>query len=502
MPLANGEVFAGYRILRLLGTGGMGEVYLAQHPRLPRRDALKILPVELSANREFRDRFNREADLVATLYHPHIIGLHDRGETDGQLWISMDFIDGPDAGRLMRERFPGGLPRAQVVEIVTAVSDALDYEHRQGLLHRDIKPANILLTDGSPGARRILLADFGIARNVNETSGLTATNTVLGTVTYAAPEQLTGQPLDGRADQYALAATAYELLSGASLFADPNPAVVIGRHLNSPPPALSARRPDLADLDPVLARALAKNPADRFRSCTEFARALADPAVVQPVSRPSMVGPAGRAPLDQTAQLPLEPPEPGSGYPRAPAAVPGEATTSKRWLISAAALAALLFLIAFVVYQRPWERGDGAGAGPTRTTSAPGTTKATTTATATTSPTTSPTATTSAVPVGFDAMRDLVLSVYGALPGDPMLAWAKFDPNYQNRAGLRDFLGFWSTAQSVTVLSVTPRGADSVTVRLRYVMKDGRVDTEDRWLSVVSADGRLLVYDSERIGPA
>jgi len=145
MPLANGEVFAGYRILRLLGTGGMGEVYLAQHPRLPRRDALKILPVELSANREFRDRFNREADLVATLYHPHIIGLHDRGETDGQLWISMDFIDGPDAGRLMRERFPGGLPRAQVVEIVTAVSDALDYEHRQGLLHRDIKPANILL---------------------------------------------------------------------------------------------------------------------------------------------------------------------------------------------------------------------------------------------------------------------------------------------------------------------------------------------------------------------
>mgnify|MGYP000228663988 CR=1 FL=1 len=205
MPLANGAIFAGYRILGLLGAGGMGEVYLAEHPRLPRRDALKVLPVELSANREFRDRFNREADLVAALYHPHIIGVHDRGDTDGQLWISMDFIDGPDSGRLMRERYPGGIPRAQVVEIVAAVSDALDYAHRQGLLHRDIKPANILLTDPSSGTRRILLADFGIARAINETSGLTATNVVLGTVTYAAPEQLTGQPLDGRADQYALA---------------------------------------------------------------------------------------------------------------------------------------------------------------------------------------------------------------------------------------------------------------------------------------------------------
>ena len=496
MPLANGEVFAGYRILRLLGAGGMGEVYLAQHPRLPRRDALKILPVELSANREFRDRFNREADLVATLYHPHIIGVHDRGETDGRLWLSMDFIDGPDAGRLMRERFPGGLPRALVVEIAAAVSDALDYAHRQGLLHRDIKPANILLTGEHAGTRRVLLADFGIARNVNETSGLTATNTVLGTVSYAAPEQLTGQPLDGRADQYALAATAYELLSGTTLFADPNPAVVIGRHLNSPPLPLGGRRPDLADLDPVLARALAKNPADRFRSCAEFARALANPAVGQPFPTSGGQGPACRPPLDHTAQLPVDAPRPDSGYLPAPAAVPGAATTSKRWLISAAVLAALLFLIAFVVYQRPWESDDSAG---------PATTATTTAATATTSPTTSSitsATTTPSAPVGFDAMRDLVLSVYGALPGDPMSAWAEFDPNYQNRAGLNDFVGFWSTAQSVTVLSVTPRDAHSVTVRLRYVMKDGRVETEDRWLSVVSANGRLLVYDSERIGPA
>ena len=307
MPLANGEVFAGYRILQLLGAGGMGEVYLAQHPRLPRRDALKILPAEMSANRDFRDRFNLEADLVATLYHPHIIGVHDRGETDGQLWISMDYIDGPDAGRLMRERYPGGIPREIVCDIVAAVADALDYAHQRGLLHRDIKPANILLTDPASGSRRILLADFGIARNINETSGLTATNTVLGTVTYAAPEQLTGQPLDGRADQYALAATAYELLSGTPLFADSNPAVVIGRHLNTLPPPLGARRPDLADLDAVLGRALAKNPADRYRTCTDFARALANPPVVGVLGAPPM---APTRPMPATPAVP-----PPAAYP-------------------------------------------------------------------------------------------------------------------------------------------------------------------------------------------
>src|SRR6185312_10345218 len=101
MPLKSGEIFAGFRIIRLLGSGGMGEVYLAQHPRLPRRDALKVLPADVSADPEYRTRFNREADLAATLYHPHIVGLHDRGEYDGQLWISMDFVDGQDAARLL-----------------------------------------------------------------------------------------------------------------------------------------------------------------------------------------------------------------------------------------------------------------------------------------------------------------------------------------------------------------------------------------------------------------
>jgi serine/threonine-protein kinase len=232
MPLTSGENFGGFRIVRLLGSGGMGEVYLAEHPRLPRRVALKVLPGDVSADPEYRARFNREADLASTLWHPHIVSVHDRGEYNGQLWISMDYVDGLDAARLLAGRFPAGMPTHQVLRIITAVASALDYAHKQGLLHRDVKPANIMLThlDDDEDEQRVLLADFGIARNVDDIRGLTATNMTLGTVAYSAPEQLMGEDIDGRADQYALAATGYQLLTGSPLFADSNPAVVISLH--------------------------------------------------------------------------------------------------------------------------------------------------------------------------------------------------------------------------------------------------------------------------------
>jgi serine/threonine protein kinase, bacterial len=274
MPLADGATFAGYTIVRMLGAGGMGEVYLAQHPRLPRRDALKVLPASVSADDEYRQRFNREADIAATLWHPHIVGVHDRGDFDGQIWISMDYVEGTDAGRLLRERYPNGMPKAEVADIVTAVADALDYAHQRDLLHRDVKPANILLAYPESGDQRILLADFGIARWVNDISGLTATNMTVGTVSYAAPEQLMGGQLDGRADQYALAATAFHLLTGVPPFQNSNPAVVISQHLSASPPAIGAQRPELSALDPVLAKALSKDPNDRYERCADFARAL------------------------------------------------------------------------------------------------------------------------------------------------------------------------------------------------------------------------------------
>ena len=270
MPLADGAVFAGYTIVRILGAGGMGEVYLAQHPRLPRLDALKVLGATVSDDDEFRRRFNQEAEMVAALRHPNIVTVFDRGDCDAQLWIAMEFVDGIDAGRLLEGRHPNGIPAADVVRIVASVADALDYAHGRKLLHRDIKPANILL--GVPGDDRVMLADFGVARWIDQASDLTGAEMTIGTVAYAAPEQLKGEVIDGRADQYSLAATAFHLLTGAAPFTNTNPAVVIGQHLSAAPPAPA--RSDLSMFAPVFDRALAKDPADRFASCRDFAAAM------------------------------------------------------------------------------------------------------------------------------------------------------------------------------------------------------------------------------------
>ena len=331
-------MFAGYTIVRPLGAGGMGEVYLAQHPRLPRRDALKILPRHLTADDEFRQRFNREADLAASLYSEHIVGVHDRGEYQGQLWISMDYVEGTDAARLLREKYPAGMPKAEVTQIISAVADALDYAHSRGLLHRDVKPANILLSS-TPQAgprRRILLADFGIARQLGEISGLTATNMLVGTTAYCAPEQLRGTNLGAAADQYALGCTAFQLLTGAAPFHHSNPAVVIGEHLSAPPPLISERRPDLAELDGVIVKALAKSPNDRYPTCADFASALAAPPVAAwgaagpsaTVSAPTQGIPAPTEAVETPRGTSTAPPKTGGGRRGAAAVLAALATVA------------------------------------------------------------------------------------------------------------------------------------------------------------------------------
>jgi serine/threonine protein kinase, bacterial len=282
VSVTGGATFAGYTILRMLGSGGMAEVYLAQHPRLPRSDALKVMSEAITADTDFRERFHREADLAATLWHPHIVGVHDRGEFEGHLWISMDYVEGTDAAQLVKGRYPAGMPIEDVCAIVTAVADALDYAHKRGLLHRDVKPANILLAEPEDGKRRILLADFGIARPLADISGLTATNFTVGTLAYAAPEQLMGADIDGRADQYALAATAFHLLTGSPPYQHSNPVAVISQHLNAELPKLSDCRPELAHLDQVLSKALAKDPVDRFGRCGEFATRLSERSASDP----------------------------------------------------------------------------------------------------------------------------------------------------------------------------------------------------------------------------
>lgn len=341
MPFANGATFAGYTIVRQLGSGGVGEVYLAQHPRLPRRDALKLLPREWSADEEFRARFNREADLASTLWHPHIVGVHDRGEEDGQLWISMDFVDGLDAARLLADRYPAGMPVEEVVRIVAAVASALDYAHKQHLLHRDVKPANIMMTHvNDEGEQRILLTDFGIARNVNDISGLTKTNFTVGTVAYAAPEHLLGEDVDGRADQYSLAAMAFHLLTGSQLFPNSNPAVVISHHLNVSPPAVADKRPELAEFDPVLAVGLSKRPDDRFRSCSEFARALSE-----------QINSAGASSAATQAA-----PRPRESAPISADSLPTKsaATSRRTWLVGGI-VATIMFIGAAAIAWRTWE---------------------------------------------------------------------------------------------------------------------------------------------------
>lgn len=275
MSLSPGQTFAGYTILEQLGSGAMGEVYLVEHPRLPRRDALKVLAQQVSDDPTYRERFNREAQNAATLSHPNIVAIYDRGEYEDRLWISMGYVEGTDAGRLLSERYRKGMPPEEVVRIIAAVADALDYAHQRQLLHRDVKPANILLAQLDSGGWRAMLADFGIARRVDDSSSLTQTNMAVGTVAYAAPEQLMGLTLDGRADQYSLAATAFELLTGSHLYLDLNPAVVISQHVSAPPPEIADRKPELSALGPVLSKALAKSPSDRYETCMDFARALA-----------------------------------------------------------------------------------------------------------------------------------------------------------------------------------------------------------------------------------
>jgi serine/threonine-protein kinase len=325
MPVSVGEAFAGFTILRVLGAGGMGTVYLAAHPRLPRQDALKVLPTQWTADPQYRARFLREADLTASLSHPNILGVHDRGEY--------------------------GLPVGEALEIITAVASALDYAHQRGLLHRDVKPANILL---DPQAQRIFLADFGIARLIDDPSGLTATNMAVGTMAYAAPEQLRGEPLDGRTDQYALACTAFDLLTGAPPYVDSNPAVVITKHVAAPVPSLGERRPELAALDPVLARAMAKAPADRYPSCRDFARELS-----------TLVSP-------RSGHVHQSPPAPPPGPPApAPTLMTDTPRVSRPTLIASLAVTALLLVAAAIFAGVTFvQHHDRAGTTPSTATAA------------------------------------------------------------------------------------------------------------------------------------
>ncbi|MEV4129254.1 serine/threonine-protein kinase [Nocardia sp. NPDC049707] len=269
-----GSTFADFAIEGVLGRGGMGSVYLARHPRLPRQLALKLLNREVCADPEMRRRFEQEASVVARMEHPGIVGIYDRGIHDEQLWIAMQYIHGTDAAQLS----PDQLTIERVLRILTGCAAALDYAHSRAVLHRDIKPANILLAAPETGLEeRPVLTDFGIARVLGATSQVTATGTVTATLAFAAPEQLASSEVDHRTDQYSLACTLFTLLAHRTPFDAEHPAQVIAGHLSMPAPPLTRFRPDLPPaLDQVLARGMAKECEQRFDSCVEFAAAAQD----------------------------------------------------------------------------------------------------------------------------------------------------------------------------------------------------------------------------------
>jgi ABC-type branched-subunit amino acid transport system substrate-binding protein/DNA-binding beta-propeller fold protein YncE/predicted Ser/Thr protein kinase len=258
IPLAPGSTFAGYRIEDEIGRGGMGVVYRATDLRLERPVALKLIAPELAADEDFRERFLRESRIAASLGHPHVLPVHAAGEEDGQLFLAMRYVEGEDLKTLLaREK---KLDAERALRICRQVAEALDAAHRRGLVHRDVKPANVLLDEEGEA----YLADFGLTKQAGGAS--TKTGQIVGTLDYLAPEQIRGEEVDGRSDQYALACLLYECLAGKPPFRRQTEAQTLWAHMHEDPQSLQA----YPVLDPVFGRGLAKDKAERFPTCVDL----------------------------------------------------------------------------------------------------------------------------------------------------------------------------------------------------------------------------------------
>jgi hypothetical protein len=257
-----GAELAGYRIEAVAGRGGMGVVYRAWHLGLERPVALKVISPGLASRDEFRARFRRESRLAAALDHPHVLPIYEAGESDGVLFIAMRWVDGVDLGRVLEQ--DGALPLGRAVRLVAQVAGALDCAHSRGLVHRDVKPANVLGADSDHG----YLADFGLAKR-DDTAGLTETGRWLGTADYAAPEQIEGGEVAPAADVYALGCVLFAALTGGPPFPRESAVAVAYAQVHDPAPAVGVS----PAVDAVVARALAKRPADRFASAGELSAA-------------------------------------------------------------------------------------------------------------------------------------------------------------------------------------------------------------------------------------
>ena len=347
-----GTEFAGYRLEELVGTGGMSMVYRAQHLRLERTVALKVLMPELSQDDSFKERFTRESRLAASLDHPNVIPIYEAGDEGGVFYIAMRFVGGSTLKHVLET--DGPLPAVRAASVMSQVASALHAAHEEkGLVHRDVKPANILVVSGhgAEGGDHVYLSDFGIAKQ-RAAGALTKTGMFVGTADYAAPEQIEGRELDRRADVYALGCVLYETLTGTPTYEKDSEVALMYAHLLEPPPQVTHKRPDLSpEIDAVVARAMAKSPDDRYATTLEFATAMRKALIgtetrltqqsdqVRATETVLTAGAAGTA-----AAPPAEPPPPAAQPAPLPAEPDAGGPKRKKWLLPVAII--LLLLIA------------------------------------------------------------------------------------------------------------------------------------------------------------
>ncbi|MGB6205727.1 serine/threonine-protein kinase, partial [Mycobacterium sp.] len=361
--LQGGSWFGPYRLLRLLGRGGMGEVYEAEDTRKRRVVALKLISPQYSSDPTFRARMQREADAAGRLTEPHVVPIHDYGEIDGKLYVEMRLVDGAPLHDILRRDGPLSPPRAAA--IVRQIASALDAAHAAGVTHRDVKPENILLT----GEDFAYLVDFGIARAAAD-PGLTQTGTAMGTYKYMAPERFAGDDVTYRSDIYSLACVLCECLTGSPPFRSDSIERAIAAHLTEPPPRPSQLRPGTVPvaLDQVVATGMAKNPLERYRSAGDLAKAALealtvpdqhqaesilrqgeDAAGAATMARPVPAG-AGSGQFSQPGIPSGYGPPPLAQGPDFGHTAPGPRRSRKLWLVIAAAVVVLLAVVGYLVW--------------------------------------------------------------------------------------------------------------------------------------------------------
>ncbi|WP_330181840.1 protein kinase [Nocardia sp. NBC_01503] len=512
--------FGRYRLLGLLGEGGMGRVYRAFDIETERVVALKVLPPQFAHDPVYRERFRREAQAAARLTEPHIIPIHGYGEIDGRLFLDMRLVEGIDLATVLSDA--GRLAPMRAVDTLSQIAAALDAAHRAGLVHRDVKPSNILTTaDGFA-----YLIDFGIARGEND-SELTTMGAAIGTFAYMAPERLANDDYDGRADVYSLACVLYECLAGSKPFPGNSVERQIAAHLSAPPPRPSVSGPGIAtDFDAVIARGMAKNPADRYPT----AGALAEAARIAQRSRLREAGHGPGTPLPPTSNPsghpapgfdaegpdtavtqfnPLHPPRVGPHTtPAATAdthvvrpATPDPAKRSLSALMWAAS--AMILIVAIGVVAVPLIRH---GSTESNSATAPqATTMVPTSPVRTGSPAPSTGPLTRASPLitppptdTASALANFVQEHYALLPRNPAAAWARLTPRYQGYIGGYDtYRSFWGTVDSVTIGNVAADPvALTVTYRLSFRYNNGTPITSEQRRAQLVRNGDTFLIDS------